>query len=176
MLHGPNDPPWGHCPHSAPRALAGTPRLLAPRRIASPWPQAREGTRWGVNEDSDLSGSARQQQTSRRSTGSPRAGSQGEGSLATRRSARADERRPAAAPARPSQARAGGRTDGPEPGHLMARSARSRREAGRALGRRSDRDRSTRRVPWTTASECPRRMPKANSAGAEGSMRAGRRR
>jgi hypothetical protein len=30
-----------------------------------------------------------------------------------------------------------GRADGPEPGHLMARSARRRREAGRALGPRA---------------------------------------
>src|SRR6266542_2114886 len=46
--------------------------------------QARKGTRWGVNGDSDPSGSARQQQQkSRRSTGSPRAGSEGDGTLAT---------------------------------------------------------------------------------------------
>ena len=41
-----------------------------------------------MNGDCDPSGSARQQQTSRRCTGSPRTGSEGEGSLATRRSAR----------------------------------------------------------------------------------------
>jgi hypothetical protein len=45
--------------------------------------QARGGTPWGVNGDSDPSRSARQQQTSRRSTGSPRAGSEGDGKLAT---------------------------------------------------------------------------------------------
>ena len=64
------------------------------------------------------------------------------------------------------------RTDGPEPGHLTARSARRRREAGRALGRRAigtgapgecrGRPRVNARAGW----------PKASSAGAEGSMRA----
>ena len=108
MLHGPNDPAWGHCPHPVPLTFARTPRFLAPRRSRPRLGlRHRAGTRWGVNGDSDPSGSARQQQTSRRSTGSPRAGSQGEGSLATRRSARADERRPATAPAERSKTRAG---------------------------------------------------------------------
>src|SRR5215211_108717 len=107
MLHGPNDPAWGPLSSPSPSALPGLHVFSPSTKSASPSLQAREGTRWGVNGDSDASGSARQQQTSRRSTGSPRAGSEGEGSLATRRSARADERRPATAPARPSQARAG---------------------------------------------------------------------
>jgi hypothetical protein len=46
------------------------------------------GSEWGLGRLRIGS----QQQTSRRSSGSPREGSEGEGSLATRRSARADER------------------------------------------------------------------------------------
>jgi hypothetical protein len=132
---GPSDPAWGHRLHCVCRDSTFS---RPSTKSASPSLQAREGTRWGVNGDSDSSGSARQQQTSWRSTGSPRAGSEGEGSLATRRSARADERRPAATPARDRPRREPDeRADGPEPGHLMARSARRRREAGRALGRRA---------------------------------------
>jgi hypothetical protein len=74
---------------------------------ASSMLQARGGTPWGVNGDSDPSRSARQQQMSRRSTGSPRAGSEGDGKLDVRRSARADERRSAATPAQWSTSRAG---------------------------------------------------------------------
>jgi hypothetical protein len=51
------------------------------------------------------------------------------------------------------------RTDSPEPGHLMARRARRRREAGRALGRRAIGTAAPGEPPRTTASECPRLMP-----------------
>jgi hypothetical protein len=133
------------CLHPVPPAFAGTPRFLAPRRNR---PRLRfrheKGTRWGVNGDSDPSGSARQQQTSRRSTGSPRTGSQGEGSLATRQSARADERRPAAAPARPPQVRAELANRRPRT-RAPHGEARSEKTEGRASARTaSDRDRSTR--------------------------------
>ena len=41
----------------------------------------------------------------------------------------------------------------------MARRARRIREAGRALGRRSGRDQSTRVSPWMTASDARARCP-----------------
>jgi hypothetical protein len=131
-------------PTQSPLRLPGL-HVFSPSTIsASPWPQAREGTRWGVNGDSDASGSARQQQTSRRSTGSPRAGSQGEGSLATRRSARADERRPAAAPAERSKTRAGRANRRPRT-RAPYGEARSEKTEDRTSARTpSDRDRSTR--------------------------------
>ena len=104
-------------------------------KSASPSLQAREGTRWGVNGDSDASGSARQQQTSRRSTGreqAPKARAvspPGSRLGLTSGDPRQQRNRPTREP--------DGRTDGPEPGHLMLRSARRRPEAGRALGRRA---------------------------------------
>jgi hypothetical protein len=92
MLHGPNDPAGATVSTQSPCLCRDSTFSRPWTKSASPPLQARERSRWGVNGDSDASGSARQQQTSRRSTGSPRAGSEGEGSLATRRSARADER------------------------------------------------------------------------------------
>jgi hypothetical protein len=109
---------------------------------ASPLPQPRQETRWGVNGDSDPSGSARQQKTSRRSTGSPRAGSEGEGSLATRRSARADERRPAAAPAERSKTRRTNEQTAPNPGTSWRGAlGEDGRPDERSDGERSDRER-----------------------------------
>jgi hypothetical protein len=142
-------------------------------KSASPSLQAREGSRWGVNGDSDASRSARQQQTSRRSTGSPRAGSGGEASLAGGRLGltSGDPRQHR----RPFQARAGPASRRPRT-RAPHGEARSEKTGGRASARTaSDRDPSTRWVPWMTASECPRRMPKTSSAGADGGMRAGRR-
>jgi hypothetical protein len=109
--------------------------------FASGTRRAGEGTRWGVNGDSDASGSARQQQTFRRSTGLPRAGSDGEGSLATGQSARADKRIPAPAPARPSQAQAGRANRRPRT-RAPHGEERSEKTGGRASARTaSDRDR-----------------------------------
>jgi hypothetical protein len=66
-------------PTQSPSACRDSTFSRPPRKQPRLWPRAREGTRWGVNGDSDPSGSTRQQQKSRRSTGSPRAGSEGDG-------------------------------------------------------------------------------------------------
>ncbi len=62
---------------------------------------------------------------------------------------------------------------GPEPGHLMARPARRRRQAGRSLGGRADGTGAPGEPPWRSANRCPRRMTKASSAGGWGRLRAG---
>jgi hypothetical protein len=69
-------PACGQDPDYGPPPFAGTPRFLALRRKGSRHAPGTRGTPWGVNGDSDPSQSARQQQKSRRSTGSPRAGSE----------------------------------------------------------------------------------------------------
>ncbi len=128
--------------------------------------QARGRTRWGVNREPYPSGSARQQDKSRRSTwvrreqapkvtaGSPPAVGSGR---------QADVHRDTGATVQDASRTS--EAHGPEPGHLVARRARRRRQAGRALGGRADGTGAPGEPPWRSANGCPRRMPKASSAG-----------
>jgi hypothetical protein len=54
---------------------------------------------------------------------------------------------------------------GPEPGHLIARRARRRRQAGRALGGRADGTEHPVNPRGGPRTDARRRMPKASSAG-----------
>jgi hypothetical protein len=113
--------------------------------------QARAATRWGVNGDSDPSRSARQQKKSRRSTGSTRAGSEDDGTLATGGRLRLTSGDPRRHRCDGQDAGRTRRTDGSEPGHLIEE-ARSEETGGRASARTAcgrDRKRSWR--PWMSA-------------------------
>jgi ribosomal protein S18 acetylase RimI-like enzyme len=108
------------------RQVAGVIRVSVPFRD----PMGRIG-------DFHPSGSARQQQTSRRSTGSPREGPEGDSRLAGGGRLGQTSGDPRRHPAQRSKTRAGrSEADGPEPGHLIAEARSEETEAGRALGRR----------------------------------------
>jgi hypothetical protein len=143
MLHGPNDPARGHCLHPVPLPLPGL-HVFSPLdeiglALASGTRRDSMGSEWGL-------GALRIGSTTPDVSAihwSPRAGSQGEGSLATRRSARADERRPAAAPAERSKTRAGRANRRPRT-RAPHGEERSEKTGGRASARTAnDRDRST---------------------------------
>ena len=151
--------PRASVPTRSPSGLPGLHVFSPSTKAASPWLQARRGTRWGVIGDSDPSGSARQLKKSRRSTGSPRAGSEGDGKLATGGRLGQTSRDPRRHRRDRQRRELDERTDGPEPGHLMARRARRRREAGRALGWRADRTARSQVSPADDREGCPRRMP-----------------
>jgi hypothetical protein len=103
---GPEESGRGPYLYSSP---APEPRLRAfstPRARTIPPLQARTGTRRGGNAESHHSPSSRQQQTRRRSTAWPRAGSEGDGHLSGGGRPREPERRSAGRPVSRSVTRA----------------------------------------------------------------------